>query len=313
MLNDRKRIYMAGAGGMLGEGFRDVLGERHELRCTDKDVNADWLSFLDFRDFDAYREEVRAFAPDYLFHLGAYTDLEYCELDPDDTYATNTLAVENAVHIANELDVPLLYISTAGIYDGLKETYDDWDLPNPLGHYARSKYMGERFVAENCRRHLVCRAGWMMGGGPPKDKKFIQKLMAQLKSGATELFIVDDKLGTPTYTIDFARNAELLLSTGLWGVYNMVCAGVTGRLEVARYLIQALGLQRKVKINAVSSEHFAKEYFAARPASERLLTTKLDLRGLNVMRDWRVCLEEYLAERYADYLEVPVRAATTTE
>jgi len=313
VLNDRKRIYMAGAGGMLGEGFRDVLGERHELRCTDKDVNADWLSFLDFRDFDAYREEVRAFAPDYLFHLGAYTDLEYCELDPDDTYATNTLAVENAVHIANELDVPLLYISTAGIYDGLKETYDDWDLPNPLGHYARSKYMGERFVAENCRRHLVCRAGWMMGGGPPKDKKFIQKLMAQLKSGATELFIVDDKLGTPTYTIDFARNAELLLSTGLWGVYNMVCAGVTGRLEVARYLIQALGLQRKVKINAVSSEHFAKEYFAARPASERLLTTKLDLRGLNVMRDWRVCLEEYLAERYADYLEVPVRAATTTE
>jgi dTDP-4-dehydrorhamnose reductase len=313
VLNDRKRIYMAGAGGMLGEGFRDVLGERHELRCTDKDVNADWLSFLDFRDFHAYREEVRAFAPDYLFHLGAYTDLEYCELDPDDTYATNTLAVENAVHIANELDVPLLYISTAGIYDGLKETYDDWDLPNPLGHYARSKYMGERFVAENCRRHLVCRAGWMMGGGPPKDKKFIQKLMAQLKSGATELFIVDDKLGTPTYTIDFARNAELLLSTGLWGVYNMVCAGVTGRLEVARYLIQALGLQRKVKINAVSSEHFAKEYFAARPASERLLTTKLDLRGLNVMRDWRVCLEEYLAERYADYLEVPVRAATTTE
>jgi dTDP-4-dehydrorhamnose reductase len=312
VLTERKRIYMAGAGGMLGEGFRDVLGDRHELRCTDKDANADWLSFLDFRNFDAYREDVEAFAPDYLFHLGAHTDLEYCELNPDDTYATNTLAVENAVHIANELDIPLLYISTAGIYDGLKETYDDWDLPNPLGHYARSKYMGERFVAENCRRHLVCRAGWMMGGGPAKDKKFIQKLMAQLKSGATELFIVDDKLGTPTYTIDFARNAELLLSTGFWGVYNMVCAGVTGRLEVARYLIQALGLEGEVKINAVSSEHFAAEYFAARPASERLLTTKLDLRGLNVMRDWRICLDEYLAERYAGYLDGAVAAASAS-
>ena len=143
----------------------------------------------------------------------------------------------------------------------------------------------------------------MMGGGPPKDKKFIQKLMAQLKSGATELFIVDDKLGTPTYTIDFARNVELLLSTGFWGVYNMVCAGVTSRLEVARYLVQALGLGNEVTINPVSSEHFAKEYFAARPASERLLTTKLDLRGLNIMRDWRVCLDEYLAERYAGYLD----------
>jgi dTDP-4-dehydrorhamnose reductase len=300
---------MAGAGGMLGEGFRDVLGSRHTLKCTDKDVNADWLTLLDFRDFDAYRQEVKAFEPDYLFHLGAYTDLEYCELHPDDAYATNTLAVENAVHIANELDIPLLYISTAGIFDGAQDTYDDWDQPRPLGHYARSKYMGERFVAENCRRHLVCRAGWMMGGGPAKDKKFIQKLMAQLKAGATELFIVDDKLGTPTYTIDFARNAELLLTAGFWGVYNMVCPGVTSRLEVARYLLQALGLEPEVKINAVSSEHFAAEYFAARPASERLLTTKLDLRGLNIMRDWRVCLDEYLAERYVGYLDVPVRLA----
>lgn len=302
-MSDGKRIYMAGAGGMLGEAFHDVFSPRHTVLCTDKDVNADWLGLLDFRDFAAYHDDVRAFAPDCLFHLGAYTDLEYCELNPDDAYATNTLAVENAVHIANELDIPLLYISTAGIYDGLKETYDDWDLPNPLGHYARSKYMGERFVAENCRQHLVCRAGWMMGGGPPKDKKFIQKLMAQLKGGATELFIVDDKLGTPTYTIDFARNVELLLSTGLWGVYNMVCPGVTSRLEVAQYLLQSLRLNREVKINAVPSEHFAKEYFAARPASERLLTTKLDLRGLNIMRDWRTCLDEYLVERYAGYLD----------
>src|SRR6185503_9249762 len=308
-MGDRRRIYIAGCGGMLGEAFHKVFGETSELMCTDLDVNEPWLSELDFRDFDAYRAQVAEFRPDYIFHLGAHTSLEYCEEHPDDAYATNTLAVENAVHIANELDIPLLYISTAGIFDGAQETYDDWDLPNPLGHYARSKYMGERFVAENCRQHLVCRAGWMMGGGPPKDKKFIQKLMKQLKGGATELFIVDDKLGTPTYTIDFARNVDLLLSTGLWGVYNMVCPGVTSRLEVAQYLLKTVRLNREVTINAVSSDHFAKEYFAARPASERLLTTKLDLRGLNIMRDWRICLDEYLAERYAGYLDDATAAA----
>jgi len=301
-MEPQQRIYMAGSGGMLGEGFHDVLAARHTLRCTDIDVNAGWLCSLDFRDFDSYRRDVVDFRPDYLFHLGAHTSLEYCEEHPDDAYATNTLAVENAVHIANELDVPLLYISTAGIFDGGQETYDDWDQPNPLGHYARSKYMGERYVADNCRRYLVCRAGWMMGGGPGKDKKFIQKLMAQLKSGATELFIVNDKLGTPTYTIDFARNTELLLSKGFWGVYNMVCAGVTSRLEVARYLVETLGIGDHVRITEVSSEHFAEEYFAPRPPSERLLTTKLNLRGLNVMRDWRTCLREYVAERYEDYL-----------
>jgi len=303
MLSAEKRIYLAGCGGMLGEAFRDVLGSRHTLRCTDIDVNAGWLSFLDFRDFEAYRREVLEFKPDYLLHLGAHTSLEYCEQHPADAYSTNTLAVENAVHLANELDIPLLYVSTAGIFDGAQETYDDWDLPRPLGHYARSKYMGERFVAENCRQHLVCRAGWMMGGGPPKDKKFIQKLMGQIKSGATELFVVNDKLGTPTYTIDFARNAELLLSLGLWGVYNMVCSGVTSRAEVARYLVNVLELDNHVTVTEVPSDHFAVEYFAPRPASERLLTVKLDLRGSNVMRDWRVSLNEYLAERYADYLD----------
>jgi len=297
-----KRIYMAGSGGMLGDAFHRVFGADSELRCTDIDVNAPWLSHLDFRDFDSYRSDVRDFRPDYLFHLGAHTSLEHCEENPDDAYATNTLAVEHAVHIANELAIPLLYISTAGIFDGAKETYDDWDEPNPLGHYARSKFMGEKFVAANCREHLVCRAGWMMGGGPAKDKKFIQKLMKQLEEGATELFVVDDKLGTPTYTLDFARNVEALLATRLWGIYNMVCSGVTSRLEVARYLVEALGLEQRIRVTPVSSDYFAEEYFASRPASERLITKKLDLRGLNLMRDWRVCLDEYLADAYAGYL-----------
>ena len=177
----KKKIYIAGCGGMLGEAFYQQFKEDYIIKCTDKDVNESWLSYLDFRDFSAYKKDINDFKPDYLFHLGAYTDLEFCELNADETYNTNTLSVENAVFISNELNIPLLYISTAGIFDGEKEIYDDWDQPNPLGVYARSKYMGERYVVENARRYLVCRAGWMMGGGPGKDKKFIQKLMKQLK------------------------------------------------------------------------------------------------------------------------------------
>jgi dTDP-4-dehydrorhamnose reductase len=301
-MTERKKIYIAGCGGMLGEAFKRVFGEAYDLKCTDKDVNEDWLSFLDFRDTEAYQADVRAFRPDYLFHIGAHTSLEYCEENYDDAYLTNTIAVETAVHLANELGIPLLYISTAGIFDGAQETYDDWDQPNPLGHYARSKYMGERFVAENCRQHLVCRAGWMMGGGPRKDKKFIQKLMQQLKDGKKELFVVDDKLGTPTYTLDFARNVELLLRHEYWGIYNLICDGVTSRLDVASYLVSTLGLN-DVKVTPVGSDYFAKEYFAARPASERLLPVKLRLRNLYIMRDWRASLDEYLQSHYQGYLD----------
>jgi dTDP-4-dehydrorhamnose reductase len=297
-----KKIYIAGCGGMLGEAFYRQFGREYELRSTDKDVNESWLSFLDFRDYEAYQDDVKAFQPSYLFHLGAYTDLEYCERNADDTYATNTVAVENAVHIANELDIPVLYISTAGIFDGGKDLYDDWDQPNPLGVYARSKYMGERFVVENARRYLVCRAGWMMGGGPRKDKKFIQKLMAQLKAGKRELHVVNDKDGTPTYTHDFARNVKLLIEKECWGLYNMVCGGQTSRLDVARELIRALHLETQVSVIPVGSDYFKDTYYAERPPSERLVNRKLNIRKLNVMREWRVALDEYLKNSYSDYL-----------
>ena len=287
---------------MLGEGFYKQFKEEFTLKCTDKDVNADWLSFLDFRDFESYRNDVVDFSPDYLFHLGAYTDLEFCEQNADETYNTNTLAVENAVHLANALDIPVLYISTAGIFDGKKELSDDWDVPNPLGVYARSKYMGERFVVENARRFLVCRAGWMMGAGPEKDKKFIQKLMRQLKDGKKELFIVNDKDGTPTYTHDFARNTRALLEKQYWGLYNMVCGGQTSRLEVAQELLKLLHIEDEVRITVVSSDYFKDVYFAERPPSERLDNRKLRIRELNMMRNWRVALKEYLENYYADYL-----------
>lgn len=297
-----KKIYIAGCGGMLGEAFYAQFKSAYELKCTDIDVNEPWLSYLDFRNFEEYKRDVMVFKPDYLFHLGAHTGLEFCELNVEDTYMTNTLAVENAVFIANELNIPLLYISTAGIFDGKKELYDDYDLPNPLGHYARSKYAGERFVIENCSRYLVCRAGWMMGAGPAKDKKFIQKIMKQLKDGTKEIYVVNDKDGTPTYTHDFAKNVKLLIENEHWGLYNMVCGGVTSRLEVAEELLNLLGLSDKVKIRPVFSDHFKKEYFAARPPSERLLNRKLDLRGLNIMRDWKVALKEYIEDYYKGYI-----------
>jgi len=298
----KKKIYIAGCGGMLGEAFYTQFKNDYEIKCTDKDVNEEWLSFLDFRDFEAYKKDVMDFKPDYLFHLGAYTDLEFCEENADETYVTNTLSVENAVYLSNKLNIPLLYISTAGIFDGKQDLYDDWDMPNPLGVYARSKYMGERFVCENANRFLVCRAGWMMGSGPKKDKKFIQKLMKQLKDGKKELFIVDDKDGTPTYTHDFAKNVKLLIEKEYWGLYNLVCGGQTSRFEVAEELIKLLNLENKIKLTPVKSDFFKEIYFAERPPNERLINRKLNIRGLNIMQDWKPALNEYVNKYYKNYL-----------
>src|SRR4051812_35150492 len=178
------RVYVAGCGGMLGEAVHRVFRAAHdELKCTDIDVNAAWLEYCDFRDFAAYKLSVGQFAPDVVIHLGAHTDLEYCEKNPEEAYLTNSFSVGHAAELALAHDVPLVYISTAGVFDGAKERYDDWDIPNPLGIYARSKHSGEEIVQKRVPRHFICRAGWMIGGGPAREKKFVGKIMRQLAAG----------------------------------------------------------------------------------------------------------------------------------
>ena len=114
------KIYMAGCGGMLGEAFFNVFKAKgYDVKATDIDLNEDWLSFLDFRDYPSYYKDVKLFSPDYLFHIGAYTNLEYCEQNPEDTYSINTLSVENAVKISKaRLNIP---------------SNDDWKVLNQGG------------------------------------------------------------------------------------------------------------------------------------------------------------------------------------
>ena len=135
----------------------------------------------------------------------------------------------------------------------------------------------------------------MMGGGPEKDKKFVNKIMKQVKSGVKELFVVDDKLGVPTYTKDFASSILRHIEEELpYGLYNMVSQGEASRYETAVAINEYLNLG--LTVNKVDSDHFKTEYFAPRPYSEKLINKSLNDLGRNYMRNWKVCLNEYLNE-----------------
>lgn len=295
-IDAKTRIYVAGCGGMLGQAVHALLSTIAEVKATDIDVNEPWLERADVRDYEDMAKSIRSFAPHAILNLAALTDLEHCERNAEDAWLTNALGAENVGLLANELDVPYVYISTAGIFGGEKEAFNDFDAPNPLCVYAKSKYAGEQWVVRSVRKHFVVRAGWMMGGGPRKDKKFVAKIYKQLVAGSRVLHVVDDKLGTPTYTHDFARGIARLLESDLYGLYNQVCEGSGSRFDVACELVRLLGLERDVRIERVDSSFFATEYFAQRPASEKLLSMKLRARRLYVMRDWRECLAEYVRE-----------------
>jgi dTDP-4-dehydrorhamnose reductase len=288
-----KRTYVAGAAGMLGQAIHTVFID-HDLSCSDLLKTEPWLTQLDFRNSEDYSHRVKAFRPDILMHIGAHTNLEYCELNVEDAWKTNFVSVQTAVTISNQLDIPLVYIGTAGIFDGAKDYYDDWDEPNPIGLYAKTKYAGEQYVKKWARKYLICRAGWMMGGGPTKDHKFVGNIMKQLKAGVTKIHVVDDKFGAPTYTMDFAHNLKRLLEMEHYGLFNMAGVGSASRYEVAIEILRITGLSQKVCVEKVKSTHFNSLYFAPRPRSEILINKRLERIGLQLNRNWQDALAEYL-------------------
>ncbi|MBN2443229.1 MAG: NAD(P)-dependent oxidoreductase [Spirochaetales bacterium] len=292
-----ERVLLTGCGGMLGDAvFRVCSEEFDEVLATDIDLNESWLKPMDVRDIDQCEKVFTDFKPTLVIHLAALTDLEYCENNNENSWITNALGTENIGFLCKKYDATMVYISTAGIFGGKQEYFTDFDEPNPLSHYAKSKYYGECFVQKYLAKHFVFRAGWMMGGGIKKDKKFVKKIFDQIKNGKKELFIVDDKLGTPTYTVDFARSLLKVIRTKNYDLYNQVCNGSCSRLDFAKEFIKLLGLEKEIKITNVSSDFFKEEYFAPRPYSEKLVNLKLKSRNLDYMRNWKECLKEYSRE-----------------
>jgi dTDP-4-dehydrorhamnose reductase len=293
------KIYIAGAGGMLGSYVYNQFKKIAEVKATDIDVNESWLSYADVRDYTSIETDIIQFNPDLIINLSAMTDLEECETEYNNCFSTNTIGAINLMEISKKLDVPYVFISTAGVFGGEKEFFTDYDNPIPLSIYAKSKVFAENYLLKNYNKSWIFRAGWMMGGGKRKDKKFISKIMKQIESGATELFVVDDKLGTPTYTGDFANSMFHHVTHELsYGLYNMVSKGDASRYDVAVKIVELLNLD--IKVTKVDSSHFQQSYFAPRPQSEKLLNTKLDRINCNYMNHWLDSLTLYLKEYHGE-------------
>jgi len=300
---DGERVFITGCGGMLGNAIFPYFSSWYDnVIATDKDVNETWLEFLDVRDQAALGKIFSRFAPDVVLHLAAETDLEFCETHPETAIAVNAEATKNIAQLAEKYDATMIYISTAGVFDGKKSGfYNETDMPNPIMVYGQTKYDGELFTRKYCSRSFVVRAGWMMGGGREKEKKFIYKILQQLRAGKKELFAVDDKWGTPTYTYDFALNLLLLLGTKKYGTYHMVCEGGGTRFDVAREILD-ICKKDDVVLHRVGSEYFQEEYFAPRPFSEMMINQNLNDLGINHMRHWKDALRDYLYTLFPDYI-----------
>jgi dTDP-4-dehydrorhamnose reductase len=295
------RIYIAGGGGMLGDAvYKHFYLKGHDLDVTDIKPTEAYIDQLDVRDYHAQHGRISYFRPHVIINLAALTDLEYCEGHAQEAMDTNCGGSANLAALSQKFGARYVYISTAGIFDGLQKEYSEYDTPNPLSIYGKAKHYGE-LIALSIPGAIVLRPGWMMGGGPSKDKKFINKLYKQLRSSKDGEYVINavaDKCGTPTYTVDLAKQIDKLLchtDKVFAGLFNCTCLGSTNRYEIAQEFLRLMDVQN-VRLELVTSDYFKDAYHAPRPASEVLRAVRLDVSGLNVMRDWKECLAEYVKE-----------------
>ena len=288
------RILITGAAGMLGSSVYPAFADAgHEVRATDlapRPVGDRPMDRLDVREADAVRAAVGATRPDLILHLAAETDLETCERDPDAAFRTNTVGTQNVSAAARDAGARLVYISTAGVFDGTKTSgpYTEFDGARPINVYGDTKFQGEGIVRTLVPNSFVVRAGWMIGGGD-RDHKFVAKVLDQIRAGSHTIHAVTDKLGTPTYTEDFAANLLALIGTDGYGLYHMACRGDGSRFDVAVELLRLIG-RDDVEVVGVTSDYFVEAYPAPRPSSEMMRNLMLDIRGLNRMRPWQAAL-----------------------
>jgi dTDP-4-dehydrorhamnose reductase len=294
-----ERVLITGAGGMLGNAVFPYFASRFDsVVATDKDVNEPWLTHLDVRDTTEVRKTFEEIRPTLVLHLAACTDLEFCEVHADTARETNAEATGAVATLCEEYGATLVYISTAGVFDGEKQGfYTEDDQPRPIMVYGQTKYEGELHVTSRCSRHFVVRAGWMVGGGAAKDHKFVHHILGQIVAGSKVIRAVNDRWGTPTYTHDFALNLFRLLDSRRYGTYHMVCEGSGTRYDVAKTILQICN-QDGIELLSVDSSCFANAYFAPRPVSEMMTNANLRAMGINLMRPWQEALQDYIVREF---------------
>ncbi len=277
------RVYVTGAEGMLGKALVPLFRKHYEVRGSD-------LPLCDIRDPEQIMRDITDFSPEYVIHLASMTDVDGCELHPEEARRTNVDGTRNVALAARECGAVMVYISTGMIYRGDKKSpYVETDPPNPVNIYGKTKFQGEHAMREILSNFFIFNTCWVFGGGRD-DKKFVPKII-ELARNNRELKVVDDKFGSPTYTVDLAGAILDFMESEMFGRYHCVNKGCVNRYQLASKILEVAGIDT-CRLIPVSSDEFPLP--APRPRMEAMVNHKFELIGLDPMRNWDEAIGEYV-------------------
>lgn len=286
---ENKRYLITGYKGQLGYDIVRELNDRGEYDIMALDVDT-----MDITNRDQVMSIIESYNPDIIYHCAAWTQVDKAEELSDKCYEVNVVGTKNIVDASIKVGAKIVYMSTDYVFDGTKEgLYEVNDEVNPMSVYGKTKYLGEEEVRRN-PNHFITRISWVFG---INGNNFI-KTMLNLADRFEELKVVNDQIGSPTYTVDLAKLLVKMGETEKYGTYHINNEGYCSWAEFAEYIMKSN--DKNCKINPVTTE----EYYAGkdmskiayRPKNSQLSKSSLDEAEFDRLPEWKDAVDRYCNE-----------------
>ena len=277
-------ILVIGSTGQLGS---DVVKELLKRGYSTLSPNR---SEFNLCSEDSIRNYILNSNCEAIVHCAAYTQVDKAEDEKDLCIKINATATKHIVKCAKILDIPMIYISTDYVFDGTKDgEYTENDETNPINIYGESKLAGEKYVQEILDKYYIVRTSWVFN---INGKNFIETML-RLSKANNQLSIVNDQIGSPTYTKDLSRLLVDMLETSKYGLYHATNEGYCSWYEFADTIFKLANIN--IDIKAINSNEYASR--AKRPLNSKLSKDKLIEYGFKPLPHWEDALKDYLIRR----------------
>lgn len=277
------KLLVTGVKGQLGYDVCKVLSARGiEHRGVD-------IEDFDITNVQATHDYIAAYRPDGVIHCSAWTAVDRAEDELEKVRAVNAEGSRNIASVCKEIGAKLVYISTDYVFPGTGDRFYEPDDPTgPLGAYGVTKLEGEQAVQALLERYFIVRVSWVFG----KNGNNFVRTMLRLAETKSELNVVCDQIGSPTYTADLAPLLCDMVVTNKYGIYHATNEGICSWAEFAEEIFRLAG--KDVKVNPVPTSEYPTR--AARPLNSRMSKAKLEEMGFSRLPDWHDALARYLRE-----------------
>lgn len=291
------RVLVTGINGQLGY---DVVKELQNRNHTPIGVDRE---DMDLTSPEQIKECIQNVKPEVIIHCAAYTAVDAAEDNEELCRRVNALAVKDIAECAKELDIPMIYISTDYVFNGKKgietedkmsnkDNYKEYlenDNTNPVNLYGKTKLEGELYVRELLEKYYIVRISWVFG---ENGNNFIDTML-RLSKDRSELNVIDDQIGSPTYTKDLAPLLVDMIETDKYGTYHATNDGFCSWYEFAREIFNIANID--ITVNPIPTSQYPTR--AARPINSKMSKQKLIDNGFSKLRSWNDALKDYIPNK----------------